>query len=423
MKRELYTNEGRLDHPVSAPWRNVTGGVLPSLVAAVSIGLSAPAFAGPQEQAKRLHDRIVGVPAEQVTLIEMANLIEQNRVIEAAYMAMESPAFYSTTLKLFAAPWTNIDQDNFEPLNDYSATVIGAVRDDVDFRQILQGDLLYVGSSQLNLPAYSVSSNDHYQALDDQFVDLKAHLEQVPQSSLNGLPADATAGVMTSRAGAKAFFYLGTNRAMLRFTLMNHLCTDLEPLKDNSRSTDRIRQDVSRSPGGDSRLFINNCSACHSGMDPLAQAFAYYEYEFDRDNDPQGISGAIAYNQAGQIDAATGTRVQAKYHINATTFPYGYATPDDQWQNYWREGPNQQLGWDPNLAGSGAGAKSLGQELANSHAFAQCQVKKVFNTLCLRDAESEADLAQIASTTDSFKQNGYQLKRVFAEVGGYCMGE
>ena len=41
---------------------------------------------------------------------------------------------------------------------------------------------------------------------------------------------------------------------------------------------DRIRQDVSRSPGGDSRVFLNSCIGCHSGMDPMAQAFAYYNF-------------------------------------------------------------------------------------------------------------------------------------------------
>ncbi|MGI2038509.1 hypothetical protein ACRN9Z_10535 [Shewanella frigidimarina] len=381
------------------------------------------AVAASLEQAKQLHDRITGVPASETTLQNMAALLDDGKPIDAAYLAMETPAFYSTTLKLFATPWTNIDQDIFAPLNDYSATVIGAVRDDVDFRDILQADMVYVGKNSLSLPSYNRNNNDHYQALEDQFIDLKDGLERTTQSIVNGLPADATAGVLTSRAAAKEFFYLGTNRAMFRFTLMNHLCTDLEPLKDNTRPTDRIRQDVSRSPGGDSRLFINNCSSCHSGMDPLAQAFAYYEYEFNRDQDPTGEAGAIAYNTSGQTDPATGTRVQGKYHINSTSFPFGYATPNDKWNNYWREGPNQKLGWDNSLSGQGGGAKSLGQELANSNAFAQCQVKKVFKTVCLRDAESQADIAQISATTASFKQNSYQLKRVFAEVGNYCMGE
>ncbi|MGI2171711.1 hypothetical protein ACROAE_16225 [Shewanella sp. MF05960] len=400
---------------------------LKHVVNALTIGvlslLSVNAAAGSLEQAKQLHDRIAGVAASEATLQSMATLLDDGKPIEAAYLAMETPAFYSTTLKLFATPWTNIEQDIFAPLNDYSATVIGAVRDDVDFREILQADMVYVGKNSLNLPAYNRNDNAHYQALEDQFIDLKDGLERTTQSSLNGLPSSATAGVLTSRAAAKEFFYLGTNRAMFRFTLMNHLCTDLEPLKDNTRSTDRIRQDVSRSPGGDSRLFINNCSSCHSGMDPLAQAFAYYEYEFNLDQDPSGESGSIAYNTSGQTDPDTGSRVQGKYHINSTSFPYGFVTPNDNWQNYWRQGPNQKLGWDNSLSGQGSGAKSLGQELANSNAFAQCQVKKVFKSVCLRDAESQADIAQISATTTSFKQNAYQLKRVFAEVGNYCMGE
>jgi len=389
----------------------------------IASNLCLYANAGTLEQAKQLHDRLTGIPASESTLLEMVTLLNDNKPLEAAYKAMETPAFYSTTLKLFATPWTNVEQDIFAPLNDYSATVIGAVRDDVDFREILQSDLIYVGKQGLNLPTYNTNNNDHYQALEDQFIDLSAGLVRTTQSSVNGLPANATAGILTSRAAAKEFFYLGTNRAMLRFTLINHLCTDLEPLKDNTRSPDRIRQDVSRSPGGDSRLFINNCLSCHSGMDPLAQAFAYYEYDFDGEIDPTGETGSIAYNKTGEIDSTTGTRVQSKYHNNSTTFPFGFITKDDQWQNYWREGINQKLGWDENLTGKGSGAKSLGQELANSQAFAQCQVKKVFNTVCLRDAESAADLSQISTTTASFKQNNYQLKRVFAEVGAYCMGE
>lgn len=386
-------------------------------------GMASYANASSLEQAKRLHDRIAGVPPSINVLLEMTTLIDEGKVTEAAYVAMESPAFYTSTLKVFASPWTNEDQDIFFPLNDYSATVIGAIRDDLDFRQILQADITYVGKDDLDLPAYSKNNNDHYQALEDNFINLADGLERVSQSSLNGLPSDATAGVLTSRAAAKAFFYLGTNRAMLRFTLMNHLCTDLEPLKDNTLSPDRIRQDVSRSPGGDSRLFLNNCSGCHTGMDPLAQAFAYYDYQFDEETDPQAENGALSYNTSAEIDSVTGTRVKAKYHNNATTFPFGFVTRTDNWENYWRKGSNQKLGWDSALSGQGSGMKSLGQELANSQAFSQCQVQKVFKTVCFRDAESAEDLTQIQTTTTSFQQNSYQLKRVFAEVGAYCMGE
>ena len=50
------------------------------------------------------------------------------------YTAMQNRAFYDVTLKNFATPWTNRDQTVFAPLNDYVATVIGMVRDDVAVR-------------------------------------------------------------------------------------------------------------------------------------------------------------------------------------------------------------------------------------------------------------------------------------------------
>ena len=56
-------------------------------------------------------------------------------------------------------------------------------------------------------------------------------------------------------------------------------------------------------------------------MDPLAQAFAYYNYEYNVDSDPDGEQGSLEYNQSGQIDADTGTQVQGKYHINSNNFP------------------------------------------------------------------------------------------------------
>jgi hypothetical protein len=77
--------------------------------------------------------------------------------------------------------------------------------------------------------------------------------------------------------------------------------------------------------------------------------------------------------------------------------------------------------WDPALPGSGAGAKSLGQELAHSDAFAECQVEKVFRTICFRPP-GDGDRPQFESSTTGFKSSG-NLKRVFAEVAAHCAGE
>ena len=248
-------------------------------------------------------------------------------------------------------------------------------------------------------------------------------LQRRSQAAVTGLPEAATAGVLTSRAAAQAFFVAGTNRAQLRFTLLNHLCYDLEQLHDVTLPPDRIRQDVSRSPGGDSRAFLNGCMGCHNGMDPLAQAFAYYNFVYDAGRDPEGVNGYLHYRQAGDLDPATGSRVQAKYHINSATFALGFVTPDDRWDNYWRQGTNASLGWQADLAGGGYGAKSLGQELAHSEAFASCQAQKAFRAMCLRPPQDSADHNQLAAMVNHFKMADYDAKQLFADAAIYCMGE
>lgn len=385
--------------------------------------ISAVAYSGPREQALQIHNRVAGVPPTESVLLQMTTHIQASAVADAVAMAMDNEAFYSVTLKNMAAPWTNRESNVFVPLNDYTATVIGLVRDDDDFRKLLYDDVIYTGSPSLGLPAYANNNNDHYEALETQGHSLKNQLVRREQSAVNGLPSDATSGILTTRAAAKAFFYAGTNRAMFRFTLINHLCRDLEQVHDTSLVPDRIRQDVSRSPGGDSRVFLNNCIGCHTGMDPMAQAFAYYDYEYDIDNDPEGIDGSIHYNREGDVDDTTGTRVEKKYHINNTTFRYGYATPDDHWDNYWRTGMNTLLGWDSALPGSGSGARSMGMELAHSEAFASCQVEKVFRKVCLRQPGDAQDRSKVAEITASFSANGHKLKDVFVATADYCKGE
>jgi hypothetical protein len=64
----------------------------------------------------------------------------------------------------------------------------------------------------------------------------------------------------------------------------------------------------------------------------------------------------------------------------------------------------------------------MGEELANSHAFAECQVTKAFEAVCLRPPVDRADRTRIAEITSSFKTN-YNMKRVFAEAAVYCAGD
>jgi hypothetical protein len=387
------------------------------------VSLSPSLYADTASQAKRMHDRIAGVPPNQQVLNQMITLLESGDELAAARVAMQNPNFYNVTIKNWVTPWTNEEFDVFAPLNDYTATIIGMVRDEIDFREVLSGDILYIANSDVGVSPYSMDNNRHYEELEAMGADLSSVLTQTQQSSVMDIPPQATAGLMTTRAAAKSFFKDGTNRAMFRFTLINHMCRDLEPLKDTSLPPDRIRQDLSRSPGGDSRIFFNSCAGCHSGMDPLAQAYAYYNYDYNVESDPDGENGRLIYNQAGQLDPVTGSRVTQKHQINENNFPFGYIIENDRWDNYWRKGINQTLGWSSELSGYGNGAKSMGQELANSQVFAQCQVTKVFENVCLRKPQDASDRSEVEQITSRFISNNYNIKDVFAASAAYCKGE
>ena len=378
-------------------------------VLALTLAFALPVAAGPREQAKRIHDRLVGVPPTPAELDLLEGMVLNGDAIGAAYRAMEHPLFYSSALKNFITPWTNEAQTVFAPLNDYTATAIGIIRDDRPFTEVLTADLVYVGGPGASNTPYAHTDNAHYEDLEQNRVDLSnpAMLVPMAQSALADaqLTAADTAGVLTTRAAGEAFLKAGTNRRIWRFTGMNFLCRDMEALNDITRSSDRVRQDVTRSPGGDSRIFHNKCVGCHNGMDPLNGAFAYFEWD-------DAVSRVIY----------TPGMVQPKYLINEGAFPFGYVTVDDSWTNYWREGPNAMLGWRA-AASSGNGPKSLGQEVAQSRAFSQCQVEKVFEHICLKPPGNPTDRTEVERVADVFEAQNYSMKRVFAEVSAYCMGD
>ncbi|MBI3777028.1 MAG: DUF1585 domain-containing protein [Gammaproteobacteria bacterium] len=385
------------------------------ITAVVLIGATTLAMAGPREQARRIHDRLLGVPPSDAVLNSMAAKIQGGDAVGAATDAMNNSTFYNTTLKNFITPWTNAEQSPYADLNDYTATVIGMIRDDVPFNQVLTEDITYVAGSAAAITApVSPTNNAHYKELETKRINLAdpANLIRSSQSSQPGatLAQQNIAGVMTTRAFGEAFLKMGTNRRAVRFTFMTQMCRDMEDMHDVTRTPDRIRQDVSRSPGGDSTIFLNQCVGCHSGMDPLAQAFAYYDFK-------EVTAGA------GEQIVMTPGVVQPKNLINSNNFPLGYIVKNDQWNNYWRHGPNASLGWNSASPGTGNGIKSLGQELSSSKAFSQCQVQKVFKFTCLRDPASAIDQSEVQRITDVFEKNNYNMKRVFAEVAAYCKGD
>lgn len=373
----------------------------------MALALAMPASAGPREQAKRIHDRLTGVPPTAAVLDLMEAAMPDGQA--AALLAIDpnqnpqnAKYFYNVTLKNFATPWTNEAQDVFATFNDYTALVIGMIRDDEPFNQLFSVPYTYAGNPGPGISGLSTSDNNHYRDLEATGVDLslKANFDQVPQAIA------APAGAFTTRAAARAFFIDGTNRAMFRFTMLNHLCKDMEETNDPTGTPDRIRQDASRSPGGDSRIFMNSCIGCHIGMDPMTQAFAYYDFVHTPGDE-----------DAGQL-VYTPNQVQPKYLINSDNFKSGYVTTNDNWDNYWRNGPNRNLGWSASLSGSGSGAASMGAELANSVAFARCQATKAYRTVCL----GEPNQGQLDTLVGTYNTNNQSMKQVFASAAALCKG-
>jgi hypothetical protein len=101
-------------------------------------------------------------------------------------------------------------------------------------------------------------------------------------------------------------------------------------------------------------------------------------------------------------------------------FPGGHITTDNSWINLWHHGQNAALGWSAGN-GQGLGAKELGAEVAHSRAFAECQVQKVFEHVCFKKPQVDADAAAIGAIATEFERNGsYDLRQVFADVAIHC---
>ena len=365
------------------------------------LALSYYAHADVSQEAYRVYNRLNGVPPSSQVLTKMVDEFNQGNSLNAALIAIddEQGRFYRSTVRKMVAPWTNESGAVRVPLNDFTATVMGIIRDELPYHRVLWDDIIYTVDAPL--PDYSLRNNDHYQQAEEQGLDLRQKLKLAQPSLLTRLNADTVSGVLTSYSFARAFYNAGTNRAAVRFSFKPFLCMDVEQLSDVTRPDNRVRRDVSRAPGGDSSVYKSKCVGCHAGMDALAGAFAYLDY-----NDDDGlIFNPLAVGQ--------------KFNRNEHEFPYGYITHDDSWKNLWVHGPNHVLGWKGQTEGSGV--KSYGYMLSQSQQFARCSVTQVLSTVCQLEEGAAETQSLIDQLSLSFAKD-YNLKRVFAQAALACRG-
>ena len=426
-------------------------------------------------QAVHLHNRISGLPPTASTLKAMIALLKQGRPLQAALLATKSSAFYNFKLQTMFAAWSNVEGNPNVDLNDMTATLIGLVRDDIPFNQALFGDHLYTAKDDLVtvseyltdygqpltshlcryyddqgdiIPPYYATSNEHYQCLHRQRHDLKSSLQHNKQSEIKrghwyehtntiytgpgnsvrytfavhhegALPSDAVAGVLSTRAFARAYYSAGTNRRATAFVLKHFLCSDMESLHDSTIRDDYVRQDVSRSPGGDHQLYKSRCLGCHAGLDALSGWSVFYDFNFDEIKIK--ANGYVSY-LGEQLLYSRGT-VPAKITRNII-YDKGYDyrqdnNISDRFVNPWTQGQNSALGW--NGVSSGAGASEFGKMIASSHAFSSCMAKQVYEQVCFT---SEYNQKVIDVLARGFAQDGnYNMRHLFAATAVSCLLE
>ena len=309
----------------------------------------------------------------------------------------------STTVlsKIGVLPQTNEAESEKVEFNDYCATIIGAARDEIPFTELLYGDILYISEAP-RVPAYRKNGNDHYKDLIKNGVSLVKTLKRVKQTDYSGL--EEASGLLTTRAFGQAFLSDGTNRRAVSYSIKNFNCTDIEEMMDTSLSDRYVGQDVDRSPGGNPEDYQSQCKGCHTGMDSLRGAFAYYDYDVDR--------AEIVFNKS---------KVHKKYAHGSDAYEQGYKTADDSWENLWIKGVNKKYGWSK-VSTKGKGVRSYGKMLSKTKNLSKCLAKRSYKELCILVEDDEKAKEDISNIAKKFEESNYNLKTLFSVTASTCLG-
>lgn len=365
------------------------------IAACLCIAVSAEGFAAEKQDAFAIYQKLTGIPLQlgDSRLEKIQSLVKSGKTFEAALFITEDPAFLQVTIRDFAAVMSNREGIAYGSMNDFTALVMGITRDDIDARDLLTANYRYEGKTDLNLPPVAVNNNLHFEAMDAKGYKYRdALVRRVPQ--WDHIPAEQTAGLLTTRAWAEAHYKMGTNRRSLQFAMQELLCRPIVSWKDTSISDDRVRRDVPRAPSSDANEYQSNCRGCHAPMDAMAGAFAHFDFG----------NNSFTY---------LSNRVAPKMTQNGYVFPFGYITTDSSWHNYLKDNPS--FGWQGNDFGDDP--RSLGQLLSHSNAFAECMARRSFRSVCHYDLE---DAALVAKLTQSFAESGYKLRYLFADAAVRC---
>lgn len=441
----------------------VLGSGLPSLMKALQINLNnipsdSDADAKFRKRAMMIYNRIAGVkvPTTSPIIDQMLPLVRSGDVVGAAAIVTDEPTFYNVTVRDFAARISNREKSINVPLNDFIATIVGVVRDDLSAQKLLTEDMVYVGNTQdpVNLPVPNdltddhIMSNNHYEAIDKGKYDLAKVLIRTNQKiysskdkAVRNLGDDA-AGLFTTRQWQAAHSIAGTQRRPVQMAFEDFLCSPLEKIADASGPDDVVGADIDRFPGGSHSKYTTTCRGCHTIMDGFRPAFS--KWTFSRNfakhadfttrfvkmnaNDDENNSMGMEMNPVGfTVKVNKNTDV---YQDACRVSETGTQTPDsigcliksEKWVNNANRGANAQRFKFTRTEGKTL--RDFGRLIVESPKFASCMAERVFKSVCNRAPQS-LDMKLIESAADEFiKTQGYSLKYLFQRIGSSdeCLG-
>lgn len=421
------------------------------------------------KKAKKLFEVLnsVATPLYNPRLKTMATLIDENRYFDAAGVAIEdnagpdfnnpldttyyNPSFYNITVRDFAAPLSTREESMNTELNDFIATIIGVVRDNLNAKELLTGNYFYMADPlkaavPSNIERDIIKSNLHYSSLAEGGFNLARILKKTPQVLYNGtniVDNPDPAGLLTSRAFLGAHAIAGTNRRIIEYTFREFLCSPIEKWALSQASDSGVGRDIDRVPGGSATKYVQNCRACHTRMDTLRTAFSYYtfsnnyikntlvsphsnNFNLDENMSDAVITGLRTGDPALSNLPSSGNYVSyvvKKLNHNDNVYPGGFVTFNNSFNNIITDPEGlKRFGWRSQL--SGKGAHEFGLMISQSEEFSRCLTRRVFKTLCKREVhESEENIVKSVAT--DFELKGYQLKYLFKKVAilPQCLGQ
>lgn len=393
-------------------------------------------------KAQDIFQRLTGVktPIYDPVLSAMELKLNANDPIGAADIAASDARFLNITVRDFASKMSNRAETIDVPLNDFTATVIGAVRDGLNAQRLLWDDITYVADpTKVAVPSNPAAdilrSNNHYEALDIQRANLANVLKMSTQKIFDGktaVPMPTPAGLLTSRAWMAAHAIAGTNRRLVEYSLREFLCTPLEKAADSTGPDSVVARDIDRFPGGSHTKFTVSCRACHTIMDGFRPAFAYFT--FNSNYTMHAFTSPTVTTQ-GAEDTGLGmfksrepgaTYVHDKLNHNETVFPGGRITVDDNWVNDAVNGANlPYFNW---TRVKGKGITEYGKMISESQQFPLCMATRVFTQVCKRPTIA-TDNAMLKLAAEEFSdkaavKRNYNLKYLFEKIvtSKECLG-